>query len=211
MISCLYVLCSSTGDDEDVFCVNDGNAPGYMMAFAQAWIQNTLEMCCRENFQFMFSQCMGNAESISLNPCPGDGPPAVHTAKWYVKYDYSGGGDPQCVQDCAMGPDCDGWSEHFEELYDSYEDCCKTHLWWVTGRCDRTSPSAMSNSTEVATDNAGWYVVYHTNQDPQCVQDCDGEEPCGGLATFTDDLHSSFTECCAQHLWWIADSPCSLI
>jgi hypothetical protein len=57
------------------------------------------------------------------------------TMQWYVVYPTTGG-DPLCVQDCATGPDCDGGASFHDELYDSYLECCRQHLWWVAdSRC----------------------------------------------------------------------------
>ena len=171
-----------------------------MLAFPEAWKHQTLEMCCRVNFQFVLEECMGDlAEELALNLCPD----AIvetpeHTKKWYVVYNPDR--DPECVQDCGTGPDCYSWAEYHEDLYESFGECCSTHLWWVkNSRCSSETEHTLK-----------WYVVYHTNKDPECVQDCTLGPDCYGLATYHDNLYTSFDECCSYHLWWVTNSRCQL-
>ena len=57
-----------------------------------------------------------------------------YSLKWFVTY--QPGGDPICGQDCISGPDCIGSATYHDELYESYDECCALHLWWIeTSRC----------------------------------------------------------------------------
>ena len=179
-----------------------------MLAFPEAWKHHTLEMCCRVNFQFMFEECMDDLE-LALNLCPG----AIvetpgHTMKWYVVYHPNR--DPECVQDCGTGPDCNSWTEYHEELYESYGECCVNHLWWVKNiQCSEQTSAEYEDAGETKIEHAlEWYVVYHPNQDPECVQDCVSGPYCHRIANFNDEGYTSFDECCSYHLWWLTNSPC---
>lgn len=120
------------GDDQ--YCLNDGNAPEYMNASPKAWRHKTLSECCLANFQFVFRECMGynngdDGELAPLSPCAEPLPPA--SEKWYVEY-YSEA-DPVCVQDCDGEFPCNGRTQSYKELYDTYSECCERHLWYLTG------------------------------------------------------------------------------
>jgi hypothetical protein len=58
-----------------------------------------------------------------------------------------------------------------------------------------------------------WYVLYDINGNgASCVRECDGTEPsCKGRAENYQELYSTFDQCCKEHLWWMLDSPCSLV
>lgn len=206
-----------TDENNDIYCLNDGNAPAYMQTFPKAWKHDTLEQCCRTNFQFLFRECMGSLSDIALNPCIQE-TVDDHTFKWYVIYHQRG--NPECVQDCHIGPDCNSWSNYHEELYVSYMECCDKHLWYIEdSRCPQQA-LVEPGFTDVFTDvdkvtqpehTFDWYVVYHMQGDPECVQDCVPGPDCYGVATLHDELYKSFDECCDLHLWWVTDSPCPLV
>jgi hypothetical protein len=55
-------------------------------------------------------------------------------------------------------------------------------------------------------DTATWYVAWDWNNSgkPQCVQDCNGNNPnCGGFAGNWDEMFSSHTLCCNTHLSYL--------
>jgi hypothetical protein len=200
-------------DDDDIYCINDGQAPGYMLAWAEAWVDKTLEECCRENFQFAFKECMSPAGDVglTLNPCAPDAMIVEHSLKWYVIYP-TDGGDPVCAQDCATGPECQGLSIYHEELYESYQECCEVHLWWVEGsRCHNGIPGQdlASEISQGAAFTNKWYVIYPSDQsDPVCGQDCTMGPDCIGSAKHHEELYDSYDECCEFHLWWVESSRC---
>jgi len=200
-------------DEGDLYCVKDGDPPAYMLAFPEAWTHETLEKCCRANFQFALQECMGHVDEIALNRCPN----AIvtlpgHTFKWYVLY--HSGKDPTCVQDCVDGPDCGSYSEYHQELYDSYGECCQQHLSWVVNiRCNLQSPLSSQlqipgeSQTPAQPDHTllQWYVVnLPSSSDPECIQNSQG------LAAYHDYRYDSFDECCQVHLWWVVNGPCPL-
>lgn len=196
-------------DDDEIYCINVGDPPGYMVAFPEAWKHQTREQCCRVNFQFVFEECMGDTtDQPSLNACPDSIVETVdHTMKWYVIYPTDS--DPECVQDCSTGPDCHSWPNNYEELYESYSVCCENHIWWVeNSRCSRPT---LTGAEDEAEHTLQWFVLHHVNKDPECVQDCAIGPDCSGLSTdYHNELYSSFGECCSNHLWWVENSPCPL-
>ncbi|KAL3804870.1 hypothetical protein HJC23_006642 [Cyclotella cryptica] len=57
---------------------------------------------------------------------------------WYVDYNLGPQGQGQCVRDCPLGKfnNCGGNAENYDELYTSWQECCKEKLWWVnTSEC----------------------------------------------------------------------------
>ena len=54
----------------------------------------------------------------------------LYSGKWYVEYTTA---DHNCVKECVDpdDADCGGPAEEYQELYDSFEECCKYHLWWI--------------------------------------------------------------------------------
>ena len=126
LVCCLFVMIVEHSGDTK-YCVDDGNAPAYMNISPKAWKHATLDSCCWQNFQTNFRECMGS-QSYSvdkINPCP-----AVETSgKYYVEY-YSEG-DRNCVMDCDGPAPCGGLAQSYMETYDSFDDCCDHHLWFL--------------------------------------------------------------------------------
>ena len=210
----------------------------------EAWVDKTLEECCRENFQFAFlgkfsknqsfcllkyscrnnltqlfgssllhfsfPECMGDIASAngrSLNPC------ALQSTfepilKWYVIY--PSGQDPVCGQDCTLGPDCLGLSIYEEELYDSYQECCQVHLFWVkNSRCHQGLLTEENSSGQGAAFSGKWYVIYSSGEtNPVCGQDCTLGPDCIGSAKYEEELYDSYDDCCEYNLWWVKGSRC---
>ena len=86
------------------------------------------------------------------------------------------------------------------DLYDSIEDCCDIGVSWLSqAQCLAASgvdvSSLVSNS---------FYI-----QGNNCVQDCEGTAPCGGLAEQWDIMFDNSDECCAE-LSWVARRDCVL-
>eukprot|EP00956_Cyclotella_meneghiniana_P020495 scaffold36305_cov35-Cyclotella_meneghiniana.AAC.6 len=86
-------------------------------------------------------------------------------------------------------------------LYDSIEDCCLRGLSWLSkGAC--FSASGM-DLTGLGSNK--YYIDYEKEQ---CVQDCDGPAPCGGVLNDKwKTLFHTGDECCAQ-IPWIPKSDC---
>lgn len=115
---------------DNEYCVDDGQPPPYMLAHPDGWFHQSLAECCLANFQWVFRECMGDKYGITAegggNPCPS----AIKlSGKWYVEY-YSED-DHRCVQECEGDHPCGGLAQSYMELYDSFEECCKVHLWWM--------------------------------------------------------------------------------
>ena len=78
--------------------------------------------CCETLLGWVrFEWCVANSE----NETPSS------SGKWFVEYAI--GGDPKCVKECddPEDADCRGLAEEYQELYDSFDECCKFHLWWI--------------------------------------------------------------------------------
>ena len=86
-------------------------------------------------------------------------------------------------------------------LYDSIEDCCLRGLSWLSkGACFSASGMDLTGL------GSNKYYIDYVKE--QCIQDCDGPAPCGGvLKDQWKTLFHTGDECCAQ-ISWIPKSDC---
>ena len=117
-----------TVDKEGVYCVKN-RGEDYMIGFTLAWKHETLADCCWANFQWDFKDCMGDSDTdgkpLPLVPCTE--PLPEPSGKWYVNY-YSEN-DSECVRECIGEYPCNGRATSFNELYNTFRDCCNSHTW----------------------------------------------------------------------------------
>jgi hypothetical protein len=110
------------------YCVDDGNAPAYMLASPDTWLHQSLAACCLANFQWVFRECMGDIYGIDgVVICPSSLP---LSGKWYAAYYDEDGTIDGCVKECEGAYPCYGRASSYKELYDSFEECCVNHFWW---------------------------------------------------------------------------------
>ncbi len=77
------------------------------------------------------------------------------------------------------------------EVYESLEECCASGIFWLSkGECFAASG--------VSSEDLGTKKFYVDWINEQCVQDCNGPAPCGGLAQAWDPLYDSSAACCAK-------------
>ena len=103
-------------DGTNTNCVKSGDTGG----------DKSQAECCYTNFPSPdeYRTCMGDPEAVI--PCTL---PSL-SGNWYVQYTTAG--DPKCVKECiGADADCGGQAEDYEELYESFDACCKFHLWWL--------------------------------------------------------------------------------
>ena len=89
------------------------------------WEDKTLAECCRSNFPWpeAFRLCMGDPEDgVRLPPCSS----YIIPDKWlYLPAERT------CVKEC-IGEGCASLAFTFrDDVFDSFEDCCATHLMFV--------------------------------------------------------------------------------
>lgn len=114
------------------YCVDDTTALDLLVptgTLSNYWADKTLAECCRNNFPWpeSFTLCMSDLEDvrlpdITLPPC-SPSPWGNRTNKWYFV-----DSDAKCVQECDDGASCDGKALGIGTLYDTFDDCCDTHL-----------------------------------------------------------------------------------
>lgn len=168
----------------NIGCLDDGNAPSYMMNNPTSWMHETLEACCTRNYAWNYNTCMG----------AGGGAAATGTSKWYVDYN-----DSICVQDCVGSAPCGGLADPWDSLYDDAAKCCSQRLNWIKS----TTCEAQSEGTGAApAGSTSWYADWGAQT---CVQDCEGSAPCGGLAQSWDFLYASKSACCSERMSWSED------
>ena len=100
-----------------------------LIPFADSWRDKTKSECCFENFpaEPEYRTCMG--DDYTQVPCSL---PKALSGKWFVSYNSSPSGAPECLRECyGLGNECGGKAPYYQELYPSFEDCSAKHLWWL--------------------------------------------------------------------------------
>lgn len=105
---------------EDSYCVNDGNAPAYMITSPQNWKRKSITECCYSFYQFAYRECMGDSPNdeggeielplcIQLPELSGD---------WYLN-DLPDRGVYECVRECSGRKPCNGRAscEYFYNIF----------------------------------------------------------------------------------------------
>ena len=112
------------------------------------WKHQTLLECCKQNFQWVFSECIGDSysdgETTEFDPCAD--PLPQRTEKWYYP-----GDEMKCVKDCVGEPHCDDRPESYEDLYDSFHICCEIHLSWSL-HCEAYDATGLAIAEEPCSD-----------------------------------------------------------
>ncbi len=161
-----------------------------MLTDPDSYIFNTREECCDRHYYWNMRECLGDSpEAASLG-----------TDKWYVDWDTE-----TCIQDCIGKSSCGGISNTWVELYSSKQQCCNERLSYKDDCLGSSDAAGVSVSVVVGSDK--WYVDWDIYE---CVQDCAGESPCGGIAASWEELYSSKDRCCDELLFWKKDCPGSL-
>lgn len=98
-------------------CQGDRPCNGRPSSYKEVY--DSFNICCSMH-TWWFQDCDG------YDP---DGKPISLSNKWYFT---SGASDDRmCVKECD-GPEeyCGGAAENWEEVYDSFNECCRFHLWY---------------------------------------------------------------------------------
>lgn len=104
-----------SGDNDG--CINDGDAPEYMVLNPSLWLHTTLQSCCEKNYSYILSQCIGSSVTGS--------------DEWYMDYAAS-----KCVKDCDGASPCGGLSNGWDEKYPTQDTCCNAKMWWDFKACN---------------------------------------------------------------------------
>jgi len=119
-----------------------------------------------------------------------------HVPKYYVKWS-----ELKCVQDCNGPLPCGGFASLWNTRYDTLEKCCEVNFSTNINQCLSIAGPVVSTPTLKPTANPNtpqilWYADYNTFD---CVQDCDGENPCGGLSEPWKPKYLTRKDCCSVH------------
>lgn len=85
------------------------------------------------------------------------------------------------------------------QLFDTVAECCMSEIFWKTENACAVSSAGEGNEEAVVTGSNKFYVDMVKQQ---CVKDCVGSAPCGGLAHAWDSLYDSESEC-TKFVPWI--------
>lgn len=193
----------------DKYCITNEDAPEYVKYSPVIWKQSTLAECCYEHFQWEFNKCMvghHGEEGEIAEPCS---PPPEPSNKWYVLYPFDGG-DAHCVRECVDGPEdesrCGGRASSYEELYDTFNECCEFHLFWQDD-CD-----AYDENGNRWFPHSMWSEKFYVDWPGlKCAKDCDPADglPCmGNPPEPTLELFDTARACCKKTLSWKNTGEC---
>ncbi|KAK1743967.1 hypothetical protein QTG54_005564 [Skeletonema marinoi] len=175
-------------------CVNDGDEPDYMAVNPTGWLFSTKSACCENWFAFSYDECMGDDDCNEdeyvyeelFYPDWEDTMSCINDEFFLWEYfdctdteplasdkyypDWSNWDGPTCVNDGEM-PQYMLSDPYFQHPTPTLEECCKEHFGWDFKMC--MGPSFVAPDVK-------WYVDWTFPS--KCVQDCNGEWPCGGVA-----------------------------
>jgi hypothetical protein len=162
-------------------CVNDGNAPDYMVDNESLWLYTNRDDCCARFFSYDLDNCKGISSSSS-----GSG-------KYYPDWE---GTNTGCLVDDTthLAP---SYMEGATYLFDTLNECCDAHYSWNADTCKGTTATVTNK----------WYADW---ADSTCYKDCatGGADPdCGGPAESwqAGQLYDTRATCCSTHFSWDYD------
>ncbi len=101
-------------------------------------------------------------------------------------------------------------------MHQTLQQCCWANFQFLYRQCLGVQAEAIAlnpclpeDSEYIPEHTFKWYVVYHGNKDPECVQDCPTGPDCGSWLEYHDEPYDSYDICCETHLWWVKGSRCS--
>lgn len=149
----------------------------------------------------------------------------VDTSTFYLSYEVDASG--KCVQNCEGDPPCggvntDSWVHHHSDV----QECCRKALPWkcnsdlpceactdadLSAFTTTTTTQATTTTTATSVDISAFYVSYAPEDTSgKCVQNCNGDKPCGGVNTESwVKKYSNAKECCDNGLSWKALEQCT--
>ena len=137
--------------------------PYYMLSNYDYFLSSSLEECCRNFYKWNLSDCLGTT-------------PTLTNGEYYPDWEDS--------HTCVKGGDIPKYMYHSQShyLFPTLQKCCEKHFHWEVNECMGTSVNAVYEGTKK------WYVNWI---DDVCLQDCEGELPCGGPVETWNELYSS--------------------
>jgi len=177
-------------------CINDGGQPVYMNANPLQWLNSNVEDCCQRYYHWQVNDCLRT--SMQSNQVTSSTSEDTLAGLFYPDWTNSG----LCVNDgnapSYMKNAPTTW------MHSEVEACCTQHFYWGDkyGTCVGGSSQSESSSTQ----HDHWYVNW---ENFECVQNCVGPSPCGGIRKSWQHLHDSARKCCDAHLHWVTTGNCS--
>jgi len=168
------------GGSKDI-CVTGGGQPTYMNNSPSIWMHETLKECCTTNYNYNLKECI---ESGSTGTATATAPtaPGLYYPDWL-------GTSMTCRNDNGqpsyMTNNPTMW------MHTTAAACCKKNYSWNEDACLQ-----LGGTTILPT---GTGKFYKRSSDWQCVQDCIGSSPCGGLRKNWEKLdYTTRKTCCAS-------------
>jgi len=103
----------------------------------------------------------------------------------------------QCIQDCEGPAPCGGIGKSWEELYETENACCEMIPWVEREEC-------VYDNAAVAQGSGQFFIDWVTEQ---CIQDCEGPAPCGGIGNSWEELYETENVCC-EMIPWVEHEDC---
>lgn len=142
-------------------------------------LHDTVEECCSQEYNYIDSElCVSKSTKRAIS-------------KFW----------PDMINGRCLDESVEPTADLSVKLYDTIEDCCTAEILWLT----KSECAVASNSTAAASQGTGKYYIQW--YDESCVKDCIGDSPCGGLASYWNNLYETAKECCAR-LPWVDGNEC---
>lgn len=198
-------------------CGTGGGQPKYMNAAPEWWLYETLEQCCKTNFEWFLADCLGDEAPTAPSPSSPSAPGMTY--RWYPDWL---NGNEICKND-GQEPGYMSSGQGF--LHDTQKSCCNQNFSWHMDKCMSyggipypsslaTPPTAGRRTPRPTPRPAGptapvpgetgsgkyWYDSWITKT---CVRDCiHGYSDCGGHKPNWGDYFDTYKSCCEDRLWW---------
>jgi len=183
--------------DQDFVCVQDcqGEFPCNGRASSYKELYDTFIDCCTIHTWWDVNCANYNENGTKLESEP------ELTSKWYVEY-YTDA-KPLCVRECE-GPNCNGRAVNYEELYDTFDECCQMHLWWNT---DCMAYDEHGNGTNGLLEPPNTYYADYLSG--SCLKDCESGPLGCAIAPPPIALYNTIKECCDFGQSWVDSKYCN--
>lgn len=166
-------------------CLNDGEAPLYMMNNRE-WLESSLHDCCYRYFNYDMSTCLGGFGEVSA------------TGRWFPDWKNHESTCSNSTVDLPsyMRANLDSWT------HPTLHDCCESRFDWAYYDC-------MKAGGQITSGFIKWRVSW---SELVCMQDCprDSGPTCGGLVNTWDNdyLFDDSLTCCQEMLPWLSPLAC---
>jgi hypothetical protein len=170
-------------------CKTGGGQPKYMNTSPTIWLHATLDACCTQHYSWDKATCLGSSSGSSSSSTTS----TAVAIGWYPDWHTQGAGSV-CKNDGLQEPYMT--KNPTQYITSTVDACCAKYYSWETSTCVSNSGGGTSSTSSATTGTGKWYK---RSEDWICVQDCTGNDPCGGIAASWEPAsYATRNDCCAS-------------